>query len=139
MLDLAPAAWLGALEQAIPFFAGEKQVCPPLAHLAGLEEGVLSRWQPLLDSRSRTGEELRMAWTTLQERARQMSVYLEEELGGALGQPVEAAGEGSTDGSTRMLVTTQLETLTLASLRKHLDGVHRRQESPTCLQYEAER
>ena len=41
MLDLSPAAWFGALEQAVPFFAGEKQVCPPLAHLAGLEEGVV--------------------------------------------------------------------------------------------------
>ena len=49
-----------------------------------------------------------------------MSEYLEEELGGALQHPVEAMGEGSTDGSTRMLVTEQLETLTLATLRKHL-------------------
>ena len=132
MLDLAPAAWLGALEQAVPFFAGEKQVCPPLAHLAGLEEGVLERWQPLLDSRSRTGEELQRAWNTLQERARQMSDFLEEELGGALGQPVEAAGEGSTDGSTRMVVTTQLEMLTLATLNKHLDGVRDRKARPVC-------
>ena len=37
MLDLAPVAWLGALEQALPFFSGEKQVCPPLADLAGPE------------------------------------------------------------------------------------------------------
>ena len=43
MLDLSPAAWFGALEQAVPFFDGEKQVCPPLAHLAGL---VRSSEQP---------------------------------------------------------------------------------------------
>ena len=79
MLDLSPAAWFGALEQAVPFFDGEKQVCPPLANLAGLEEGVANRWQPLLNSGSRTGEELRAAWSLLQERARQMSSFIEEE------------------------------------------------------------
>ena len=117
----------------MPFFDGEKQVCPPLANLAGLEERMANRWQPLLNSGSRTGEELRAAWSKLQERARQMSSFTEEEeLGGVLGQPVEAAGDGSTDGSSRMAITTQLETLTLAALRKHLDGVRDRKARPVC-------
>ena len=30
-MELSPAAWLGALEQALPEFSGEKAVCPPLA------------------------------------------------------------------------------------------------------------
>jgi hypothetical protein len=42
-LDLGPAAWLGALEQALPAFSGEKAVCPPLAELSGAEEDDLHR------------------------------------------------------------------------------------------------
>ena len=61
-----------------------------------------------------------------------MSEYLEEELGGALHHPVEAMGEGSTDGSTQMLVTGQLETLTLATLRKHLGEVVDQKARPVC-------
>ena len=57
---------------------------------------------------------------------------VEEELGGALQQPVEAMGEGSTDGSTRMLVTEQLETLTLATLRKHLGEIADQKARPVC-------
>ena len=132
MLDLAPAAWLGALEQALPFFSGEKQVCPPLADLAGPENDPFNRWQPLLDSGLRTGEELRQAWAILQQRAQGMSEYLEEELGGPLQQPVEAMGEGSTDGSTRMQVTEQLETLTLATLKKHLETARDQKARPVC-------
>ena len=61
-----------------------------------------------------------------------MSEYLEEELGGALHHPVEAMGEGSTDGSTRMLVTEQLETLTLATLKKHLGDMRDQKARPVC-------
>ena len=37
------AAWIGALEQAIPSMGGERSMCPHLSHLAGEEEGVMSR------------------------------------------------------------------------------------------------
>ena len=46
--------------------------------------------------------------------------------------PVEAMGEGSTDGSTRMLVTEQLETLTLATLKKHLGEMRDQKARPVC-------
>ena len=128
-LEQSPAAWVGALEQALPFFSGEKGVCPPLAELAGAEEDDLHRWRPLLESGLRTGEELRQAWATLQLRAQQMSDYLEEELTGALEVGVEGAGLGSITGATRMAATSQLEGLTLATLTKHLEGYR---ESQAC-------
>ena len=34
-VQLSPAACFAGLEQAIPFFGGEKGVCPPLKHLVG--------------------------------------------------------------------------------------------------------
>ena len=61
-----------------------------------------------------------------------MSEYLEEELGGGLRQPVETMREGSTDGSTRMLVTEQLETLRLATLKKHLGEMREQKARPVC-------
>ena len=133
-LDLSPAAWVGALEQALPFFSGEKGVCPPLAELAGEEEDDLHRWRPLLESGLRTGEELRQAWATLQQRAQQMSDYLgEESLTGPLEVDVEGAGVGSTTGATRMAITTQLEGLTLSTLTKHLGEYRHRKARPVCL------
>ena len=43
--SLIPAAFIGTLEQALPFFGGERGVCPPL-----------------VASDSRTGRELVTAW-----------------------------------------------------------------------------
>ena len=43
-LDLSPAA-----EQNIPFFGGEREVCPPLAKLGSNEEETENRWKPLLE------------------------------------------------------------------------------------------
>lgn len=132
-LDLSPAAWVGALEQALPFFSGEKGVCLPLAELSGAEEDDLHRWRPLLESGLRTGEELRQAWATLQQRAQHMVDYLGEELTGALEVGVEGAGMGCTTGATRMAVTSQLEGLTLATLNKHMKEYRDRKARPVCL------
>ena len=49
-----------------------------------------------------------------------MASYLEVEVEGPLSQPVEAAGEGSNSGATRMAVVELLERLTLATLEKHI-------------------
>ena len=58
-------------------------MCPPLTELGGEEQGVDSRWLPLLDSGLRTGEELRKAWEKLQGQGARMVDYLgEEELEG---------------------------------------------------------
>ena len=64
-VQLSPAAYVGCLEQAIPFFDGEKGVCPPLSCLAGSNLDFAERWRPLLDSGSRTGKELALAWEVL--------------------------------------------------------------------------
>ena len=125
---------MGALEQALPAFSGEKGVCPPLAELSGSNEDDLNRRGPLLESGLRTGEELRQAWATLQERARQMATYLGEESEGILAQPAEAAGEGSTGGGTRMAIVEQLELLTLASLEKHTEEWRDRTARPVVQQ-----
>ena len=132
-MDLSPAAWLGALEQALPDFSGEKGVCPPLAELSGSEEDDLHRWRPLLESGLRTGEELRRAWYTLKQRGSEMATYLGEELEGALAQTVEGAGEGSRDGNTRMAVVEQLEGLTLACLEKNISEWRDRSARPVGL------
>ena len=59
-----------------------------------------------------------------------MSKYLGEELGGALALPVEGAGDGSTDGSTRKVVVTQLENLRHKVLTKSLKEWHVRTDRP---------
>ena len=40
------AAWLGALEQALPSFGGDRSMCPHLSHLAGEDEGDSPTWTP---------------------------------------------------------------------------------------------
>ena len=53
--DLSSAAFLGALEQTLPSFVGERGVCPQLAHLVGDSQDTNERWAPLIESGSRTG------------------------------------------------------------------------------------
>ena len=70
--DTAKVAFIGALEQAIPSFQGEIGVCPQLAHQMGGDdcfgEGAGgSRWRVVFSSGSLEGEELRRAWSSLQE------------------------------------------------------------------------
>ena len=53
--DISPLAYIGALEQSLPHFGGEKGVCQPLAHLVERNGDVNMRWRPLLESGCRTG------------------------------------------------------------------------------------
>ena len=107
---VAPVAYLGGLEQTIPFFVGEKGVCPALAHLVGDDEaGEGERWKKLVDSGCRTGREVARGWDKLQVEARQCSEFLGDELEGSLAVEVEGFGEGSTDGSTRKKITHERE------------------------------
>ena len=120
------------MEQAVPSFGGEQSICQPLSHLVGEQGEVMARWQPLLDSGLRTGVELHQAWEALQTRAGRMVDYLEEEeeLEGGLKVPVEGVGEGSTDGSTRMIITAQMESLKLKVLVKSLEQQEDRKARP---------
>ena len=81
-VQLSPAAYVAGLEQALPFFGGEKGICPPLSELGGGQMGVAERWRPLIERGGRTANELVGAWGVLTAEAREMSDYLGEELTG---------------------------------------------------------
>ena len=91
----------------------------------------MSRWQPLLETGLWTGRELQAAWDSMSREARQMSEYLDEDtFSGPLSVPVEGAGEGSSDGSTRMAVVMQLESLRLQTLVQSLTEYPDRKARP---------
>ena len=119
--DLSPAAFLGALEQTLPSFVGERGVCPQLAHLVGQDGDVLNRWQPLIESGCRTGAELVRAWAIIEREASGMADFLGQELDGVMAVTVEGVGEGRTDGSTRKKLVEQREKLRGAVLGKALE------------------
>ena len=75
-----------------------------------------------MESRCRTGEELMNLWGTLQREAREMTMYLGVELQGPLSLPVEGAGQGSSDGSSRRRITGWLEDNRAATLKKGLEN-----------------
>merc|ERR1712074_112083 len=86
--DLSPIAFIGGLEQALPYFGGESGVCPPLQHLgAGGQQEEM--WSPLLQSGCRTGRELARAWEIIQGEATEVCGYLGKELEGPLSVGVE--------------------------------------------------
>jgi len=110
--ETSPAAYIGGLEQALPHMTGLQGVCQMLQEVIGDGQGSTStRWQALIQSGCRTGKELVSAWSLLQEEARQCAAYLGEELKAPLSSPVEGAGDGSKNGSTRKKVVQQREEL----------------------------
>ena len=120
-LELSPAAFIGGLEQALPHFTGAGGVCQQLVGVVGDGQGQVSnRWQPLLNSGCRTGRELAHALALLQREATECAGYLAQDLVGALAVPVEGAGEGSVDGSTRRSIVQQREELRGAVLKVSL-------------------
>ena len=119
--DLAPIAYIGALEQSLPYFGGVQGVCQPLAHLfGGEEEGVENRWRPLIVSGCRTGVELAKAWERLQVEARECCEYLGKEVEGQLTSSKEGIGDGSVDGSTRAAVVKERDELRAAVFKQAL-------------------
>ena len=119
--DLSPAAYIGAIEQIIPSFIGAKGVCPQLSHLLDSIEDPQQRWQSLIDSGCRTGQELQKAWDILQGEALSMSTFLGTELELPLSVSVNAIGEGSINGSTRKKILEQRETMRGLVLSKALE------------------
>ena len=97
-IDLSPAAFIGAVEQVLPSFVGTKGVCQQLAHLIGSMEDTQLRWQTLLQSGCRTGQELATAWQTLQDEAQHLCDFLGKDVDVPLAVSVEAIEEGRTDG-----------------------------------------
>ena len=123
-VETSPAAFIGGLEQALPHFVGENGVCQQLTTLIGQANGHTgARWQPLIQSGCRTGKELLNAWNILQTEATQCSTFLCQELQEPLSTRVEAAGNGSDDGSTRRKVVQQREELRGAVLKEALSRI----------------
>ena len=123
-VNTSPAAFVGAVEQILPSFVGASGVCPQLAHLIGSMDDSSKRWQILLASGCRTGEELSNAWITMQNEASVMSEFLGTNLEPPLSVPVEGCGEGREDGSTRKLIVEQRESLRGLVLTKALQNFH---------------
>ena len=100
LVDLSPAAFVGAVEQAIPSFYGEKGVCPVLATVVGGIEcfGKAApsdtRWRVMFQSGCRFGQEYKMVWDLIGGEAEEGAAYLGEKLGEHLGATAAGAGQG---------------------------------------------
>ena len=105
--ELAPIAFLSSLQQAIPYYGGERAVCPTLAHLAGAAGD--RQWENLLQSDCRTGRELQSLWLQLQQEAARCSDYLGKEPEGHMFEPVESAGKGLTSRELRRTLCRERE------------------------------
>ena len=120
--ETSPAAFIGGVEQAIPFMLGQDGkpgLCPQLGGLVGRIEGP-QRWSHFLEARSRTSQEFSEAWTSLSEEAASIYRYLGKEPTGVLAQTVAAAGGESVSGSTRRMIVEQRESLRHQLLTKAL-------------------
>ena len=122
MVATIPAAFLGSCEMSLPYLAGEGGQCQSLQGILGdiRAAGEGHRWQTLLLSGSKTGREFRWCWEKLQQEGRECAAFLGERLDSHLAVPVERLGEGRVDGSTRQLVTSQLEGLRARVLSRAL-------------------
>ena len=114
-VELSPIAYIGGLEQSLPYFGGEKGICPPLAHLVG--EDSNTRWEPLLQSDCRTGQELARAWRLVQGEARESCQFMGKELEGALAVHEAGIGEGSTSGATRSKIVKERDEMRAQLMR----------------------
>ena len=121
-VDVCEVAYVGALEQTIPSFIGQKGICPQLSHLVGDLGDMAARWQPLIQSGCRTGEELQNVWSSITKEMSEGYKFLAEELDDIFNLPVEAVGDGRTDGSTRGLLTEKRETVRARVLKKALEN-----------------
>ena len=98
--DLITAAFVGGLEQALPYFGGEDGICPALGQL--VDVGAADRYRPLLETGNRTGKELDMCWGRMRKEVEQSYVFLgEEETLGVLSAEAATAGQGSTSSGGR--------------------------------------
>jgi hypothetical protein len=122
-VDVAATGFLGALEQTVPFFSGERGVCPRLEHMVGRQEdGELQRWAPLLATNCRTAQELHLAHQMLSAVGVVCCAYLGWDLPICLNAGVEGMGLGAEDGSTRGKITEEREMLRAAAFKQAIDG-----------------
>ena len=125
--QLRYAAFVGAVEQCVPQIGISTGLCPALGHQFGGDEcfGKVmpadTWWEVLITSGCRLGQEFQEAWEVLRREASQCAEWLDEELKGALAQPVRGAGMGCVTGATMNLVVEQLEKMWGKVLKTSLD------------------
>ena len=76
---MSPIAFTGAVELSLPFFPGEKGVCPQLSSLMNGDIAA-GGWSPLIESDSRLGKEFKEACMSVQEEAQLYSDFLQMNL-----------------------------------------------------------
>ena len=136
LTDLSPAAYIGAVEQSVTSFTGERGVCPVLSNVVGGEDcfgraaPTDTRWRIMFGSGCRVGHEYEQAWNTMRQEAEQGAAYLEEELEGQLAARAVGAGIGSTTGATRKAVVEQREMMRGKVLSKCLKEYLNRRARP---------
>jgi hypothetical protein len=126
-VESIPAAFIGALESAVPFFIQKDDgaragLMPPLEAVLG--EGAFDkgnehrRWAQLLESKTPTGESLKDAmdthWLTMQNLERGGKVMPPE--ASVYKQPQESWGNGGETGATRAHMTSELERMKMENL-----------------------
>ena len=128
LVETSPAAFIGGIEMSLPHFTGHDGICPLLEDVVGSVEGT-ARWSSFLAAESRTAQEFRQAWVSMQAESLQLAAYVGKELELPLSKEVEKAGEYSVDGSTRRKVVQQREGLRqevlTKALREHPDRLAR--------------
>ena len=90
-------AFLGTVEQTVPFFSSQEAWCPQVTGFLGGEESFgeaaavsgVGRWSHMLQNGGRLGEEVRRSWEELKLEATQAATWLEDELEGVLVSEVE--------------------------------------------------
>ena len=81
--ETSQAAFIGAVEQAVPSFSGPEGICPQLSNYLGGEDsfgqdvGVEGRWQVMLENGGRMGEEFQRCWGRLRLQAAEAARWLE--------------------------------------------------------------
>ena len=137
LVDLSPAAYIGAVEQAVPSFTGIRGVCPVLSNVVGGEEcfnraaPTDTRWRIMFEFGCRVGQEYKHAWDLMRQEAVQGAAFLDEDLDGQLAVAAEGAGNGSSTGATRKAVVEQREMTRGKVLAKCLKEYHDRLARPT--------
>ena len=130
--DTCPA-FLGSIEQAIPFFWGEQGICPQLVDLMGGEDCFGeeapsdNRWRVMLASGCREGVELRRVWNQLRTEEEQAADWLGVVPQENLNVQVGCVGLNSCDGSTRGKITEERDKTWANLIKKGLE-IHPKQD-----------
>ena len=119
-------AFLGALETAIPFMHKNK-ICEAMEEFWGGEDywglnaPYETRWQKLIESGCKEGQELVYTWEKLKSRATMAAEWLGDGIDEIFLPDTPGVGLGSTDGRTRSRVVEAIEKDRFKLLSKSLE------------------